>query len=141
VAVKRTRRFLSEAAFDRWSRVGEPCSLSALGAARARNRNKQPFACSDLETGSAESADSELSQVEQRRCGAVVEERSLIIAWFVAQHASVGEASGSRPRWFRIQPLAAHAPALRRRTVLIQYGGRGSRARAGTSMGSESFVR
>jgi hypothetical protein len=43
-----------------------------------------------------ESADSELSQVEQRRSGAFIEERSLIIACFGAQHASVFEACGAR---------------------------------------------
>ena len=48
--------------------------------------------------GGAESAYSELSQVEQRRSRAVVEERSLIIAWFGALHASVGEASFARAR-------------------------------------------
>ena len=45
-----------------------------------------------------ESADSELSQVEQRRNGAFIEERSLIIACFGAQHASVFEACGARTR-------------------------------------------
>jgi len=34
-----------------------------------------------------------------------------------------------------------HAPALRRRTVLFQYGGPRLVERVGTSMGSESLVR